>query len=725
MIMKKYELLYYLVLVFGFNIFFAATLHSQTTQERAPENENTWNTPQEELNTFDVRDGFEINLFASEPDVINPIAIQFDTRGRLWVVSSPDYPQIRPGNFPKGKIVILEDTNGDGVSDTSIVFADNILLPNGLALTKKGVYVASGTEILHLIDTTGDDKADLQEVVLTGFGAGDSHTNLNNLQWSHEGSLYMSQGLHSHHSRILTNQGLVELHRDGQWRWRPNTNNLEPFFGNMTGGFNPWGTTFDKWGQPFFISGGGGPLNGINWMKPGLTASEGHAQLRGAWPSREIRERSNLSGLEYISGVHLPEELQGAMVGGGFLTGHHDVPIFAIRDDSSGYAVDLLEPSLVTSSSRTFRPVDVKQGPDGAIYIVDFTQKIIGHYEYSLRDPRRDYSRGRIWRIAPTEKELPEVLNFEIMDVIELLSILKSDNHYERYQARRVLSTRDRDTVINNVNRWINEMDENTPRFANFLVEALGVHASQEHLERELFDKALTHSSHQIRSFATYLSAIFKDNIENVGDLLIQLAEDEHPRVRLETIVAASHFINLEREKAIEIKEKVERQETDYFLEYALNQFDLALDMLQPQDELSVLDGQQIDEPLYVRGANLFYICGACHGQEAEGITGEGSSLLGSEWVNGNPDNLIRIVIDGFRRTQAEDEEYPPGLMPPHSHISDEELAAILTFIRQLPENNTSAIQPNQVRDIREASEERNRIWSPEELIEIEHSEIE
>src|SRR5437867_10588296 len=136
--------------------------------------------PAAELASFQIADGFAVNLFASEKDgVIKPIQLRFDAKGRLWVIGSSVYPQIEPGQTPNDKVLILEDTDGDGRCDRTTVFADGLMIPTGIELGNGGAYIGHGPELLFLKDTDGDGRADARRVLLRGFVTGDNHQNIN------------------------------------------------------------------------------------------------------------------------------------------------------------------------------------------------------------------------------------------------------------------------------------------------------------------------------------------------------------------------------------------------------------------------------------------------------------------------------------------------------------------------------------------------------------------
>src|ERR1051325_849139 len=176
--------------------------------------EESLHDPATELGSFQVAPGIEINLFASEPMVVKPIQMQFDPEGRLWVLCNTVYPQLEPGLEPNDKLIILQDTDGDGRADKVTEFASGLMNPTGLALGDGGAYVGQGTELIHLKDTNGDGKADQIRTILAGFGTGDSHQNINSFIWSPGGELFFSQGGNTY-SRVETADGIKILESSG------------------------------------------------------------------------------------------------------------------------------------------------------------------------------------------------------------------------------------------------------------------------------------------------------------------------------------------------------------------------------------------------------------------------------------------------------------------------------------------------------------------------------
>src|SRR5947208_4011900 len=230
--------------------------------------------PELERKTFKLPEGFEVNLFAADPLLLKPIHMNFDARGRLWLACSEDYPQIKPGQKHSDRIIILEDTDGDGRADKTTVFADGLLIPTGLEPGDGGVYVANSTELLHLSDSDGDGKADRRRVLLSGFGTEDTHHIIHTLRWGHDGLLYFNQSIYIH-SHVETPYGVRRLGGGGVWQYRPETQRLEV---QARGWWNAWGHHWDRFGQEFVTDGAG--TEGINHLVVGASYTATPAAAR-------------------------------------------------------------------------------------------------------------------------------------------------------------------------------------------------------------------------------------------------------------------------------------------------------------------------------------------------------------------------------------------------------------------------------------------------------------
>ena len=516
-------------------------------------------SPAAERATFTVADGFEVELFASEADgVRKPIQIRFDARGRLWVVGSTAYPQIEPGQAPDDKILILEDTDRDGRADKTTVFADKLMIPTGLELTGDGTgaYVGHGTQLLFLKDTDGDGRADERRVVLRGFGTGDSHQNINSFAWGPGGELWMCQGL-SVRSRVETPWGIVANRGAGLWRLNLARQRLEPFYGGEFEPQNPWGYVFTDWGEPIVIAGNNSsPI----YAAPGLVPNRKGAQPPLIWRNGGGRK---CSGADIVGTAHWPKGWQGALVTGGYI--NNAVWSLKLGDDGAGFAIEDRAQPLITSSSVSFRPVDAKFGPDGALYVCDWYNPIIGHYQASFRDPRRDKTRGRIWRVTAKGRPLTEPPKLVDATAAELLERLSSSDRWTRHFAKRVLAGRQTEAVMSELRRWAAA----DGRSELALKEALGVCRSHEAVEPELLARLCNASRPGARAYAAGVVGAWADRLPDPLALLRPLVADEHPRVRLQAVVACAY---VPKPEAVEVAMVAADRPTDAFLDYALGQ---------------------------------------------------------------------------------------------------------------------------------------------------------
>lgn len=359
------------------------------------------NSVEAQLKAFKVHPDFEINIFADESmGIANPIAMHWDERGRLWVLTTLTYAQLEPGKRPSDTLVILEDTDADGKADKSTVFADGLDMPMGFALYRGGAFVGEGADLVLLKDENGDDQADSREVVLTGFGTGDTHQNISNFTWGPDGCLYFSQGLHCY-SRVETPWGIVRGDAAGFWRFNPLTLRLDPFCFPSLCSQNPCGIVFDQEGSLFIKSNN----RELIFATPGLIPTT-HQKNLAPVGSIGITPGKSMGG-EYVASDHLPEWIQNNILIAGYYS--HRVSAFPLVEEDSGYAK--VEPvEILSSSFSSFRPVEIRIGGDGAIYVADWFNPIIGHYQASLRHPDRDAEHGRIWRLTAKGRELSRQL---------------------------------------------------------------------------------------------------------------------------------------------------------------------------------------------------------------------------------------------------------------------------------------------------------------------------
>ncbi len=487
-------------------------------------------SPEEEKAQFQILEGFEVNLFASEADgVVKPVQMRWDERGRLWVACTPSYPQIKPGEKADDYVLVCEDTDGDGQADHFTKFAEDLFMPSGIELGDGGLYVAQGTELLHLRDTDGDGRADTRRIVLGGFGTGDSHQMLNGLNWGFGGELWFTQGHHIY-SRVETPDGVQTLNRSGVWRWRPRTGHLDPFFQYSSAGANCWGVVTDEFGQPFHKSGAN---VGAWYTTPGLVRSplavSAQAMNLFQAPIKQV-------GMEFLHSSHFPAEMQGRVIIGGYYANVLEQHELKLKD---GLYQSTQLPSIIQSRSTVFRPIEVRMGPDGGIYVTDWYNPIIGHYQASYRHPDRDKEHGRIWRV--TWKGGPKVTPAKLADATlpDLLEQLDSKERWAWYQAKRVLIERDSAEVVAALDAWVPQQQGKDYR----RLLALSIYEAHETPRPVLLAELLRSKDAGIRAYATRVIGTWArdGHLPDPLKLLETQIADEDALVRLEAIVAASY----------------------------------------------------------------------------------------------------------------------------------------------------------------------------------------
>ncbi len=529
-------------------------------------------SPEEQLKSFTLAEGYEINLFASEvefPELENPVQLTFDAKGRLWVTTMESYPMYLPGSPPDDKVLILEDTDQDGKADKSTVFADKLHLPTGIELGDGGAYVAQQPNLMFLKDTDGDDKADERKLILHGFDSADSHHSISTFTWGPGGALYFQEGTF-HHSQVETPYGPERVKNAGIFRYEPLTEKLDIF---VSYGFaNPWGHTFDDWGQNFVADASGG----ANYYGTAFSGDVIYPHKHGSMEQFLKKQWRPTAGCEIVSSRNFPESAQGNFLLNNCI-GFQGVLQYKMKEDGSGFSADPVDPLLV-SSDVSFRPVDIEFGPDGALYIVDWYNPLVGHMQHSLRDPKRDKHHGRIWRIRYTGNDLvkaPQIVN---QPIETLLDLLKEPEYRTRYRVRRELRNFDGEKVSASVDQWLADLDQDDPQHSHHILEALWVKQNLDLVDADLLKRVLQDGDYRARAAATRVLCYWRDRVSDSLDLLEMQVNDEHPRVRLEAVRALSYFEGDQAARAQEIALQSLIHPQDYYLEYTLNETLATLD---------------------------------------------------------------------------------------------------------------------------------------------------
>ncbi|RMG28654.1 MAG: dehydrogenase, partial [Bacteroidetes bacterium] len=391
--------------------------HVRTTEAR---------TPAQEQAGFRLPPGFEIQLFAAEPQIGKPMNMAFDARGRMWLTQSYEYPFADTSGAGRDCITILEDTDGDGAADTFTRFADSLNIPIGIVAVQDGAIAYSIPHIYHFIDRNGDDKVDERKILYTGFGYDDTHGMVNNFIRGWDGWIHADHGF-SNTSKVAGTDGdTLTLVSGNTFRFRADGSHLEF---TTTGRVNPFGYAYDELGYTYSVDCHTSPIyqliRGADYPHFGKKPTG-----IGFGPALMQHEHgaTALAGLEYYLAPHFPPAFQQCFYLGDVVKSR--VYRASMKMEGTTPAVHW-EEDFVVSDDPWFRPVDVKMGPDGALYIADFYNRIIGHYEVPLEHPGRDRRRGRIWRIVYTGREAappPRPTDWSAASLPQLLAALNHPN---------------------------------------------------------------------------------------------------------------------------------------------------------------------------------------------------------------------------------------------------------------------------------------------------------
>lgn len=488
---------------------------------------NEWLPAAEERKAFRVDPRFEVSLFAGEerfPEIANPIQCRWDSRGRMWVSTSQAYPHVYPGMEPHDRLVILEDVDGDGTADTAKVFANDLHLPLSFDFGDGGVYVSEQPHLTFLRDTDGDDRADVHEVVLSGFGTEDSHHAIHDFIWTPDGGLMFRESIF-HHTQVETPHGPVRQRDSGWFRYEPRTHRLVSFGTYMS--TNPWGVCFDPWG---------------NHVASHPIFAEAFHSLDPPYPGQFPRPQglqaySGVCGQAFVDGEGFPRELQGGFVKNRYKPTNR-IEIHSWIEGDTGFTEQYVG-DLLFSTNLSFIPVDLHFGPRGELFCVDWYNPVKGHAQYSLRDSRRDRESGRIWRITGKGQSSPPLPQITDATEDELARLLGHGEFRVRYLATRELAERDRGRAARAIDAWAAGLPDD-PSGLRRRVEAMWALSTIGEPRPALLVELLAAADHHARAAAVRQLRFWYASLPDHQDLLARAATDDSGIVRLEAAVTAS-----------------------------------------------------------------------------------------------------------------------------------------------------------------------------------------
>ncbi|RCH54770.1 dehydrogenase [Mucilaginibacter hurinus] len=499
----------------------------------------TARTPEEERLGFKLPPGFEIQLFASEPEIGKPINISFDAKGRMWVSQSFEYPfAAKAPNKPKDRVTILEDTDGDGRADKFTHFNDTLNIPIGILPVVDGAVSFSIPNIYHFTDSNGDGKADAGKKMFGPFGYTDTHGMVNNLLRGFDGWIYSCHGFTNHSTVSGADGHTITMNSGNTFRFKPDGSRIEH---HTHGRINPFGLVYDEMGYMYSTDCHTSPLyqliRGGDYYQWGKDVGMGFAPDMKPMQN----EATALAGIGYYADVLFPATYQKNFYIGDAVASR----VYRNSSTNKGSTpIGKKEADFVKSQDPWFRPVDVKMGPDGAIYIADFYNSIIGHYEVPLDDPRRDRVRGRIWRI--TYKGMAnKKTDLSVATLDALLAALDMQNMQIRMLAADQIADRIGQPAVAALKNIIKKKNTSPTKY----IHALWILQRLNALNTEEIKNAASAKDPLIRVHAMRVLLDRKPDEKNIYALLVKAIKDANPHVQR---AAAEVFVNYPDTKSLQ-----------------------------------------------------------------------------------------------------------------------------------------------------------------------------
>ncbi len=517
--------------------------------------------PEEERKLFKLPDGFEVTLFASEPDISKPINMEFDSRGRLWVTNTVEYPMPARGRPGRDRITILEDTDGDGKADKFTNFVDTLNIPIGITLVKGGAIAYSIPNVYKFIDRDGDDKADEAIKLLGPFGYEDTHGMVNNLIRGFDGWIYACHG-YANNSTVAGSDGdSIHMNSGNTFRFREDGSHVEhATFGRV----NPFGFSYDDWGYLYSLDCHTKPIYQLipNAQYPAQGVDEPSIGWAPAMMSYEFGSTAN-SGMVYYIGTQFPEEFQHNFYSGNVVTSRINRNTMALNGSSPE---SKREEDFLVSDDPWFRPVDIKLGPDGSMYVADFYNRIIGHYEVPKEHPDRDRTSGRIWKITYAGNKKHESNTVKVWSKASLGELIKGLSHPQlniRMMIANLIVDNYASKAVNPVVALMNESASDSRSF----VQGLWILFRLNALTEELFQKALESKDPMIKVHGLRVVSQMKNITEAQRRIATEGLQSASPQVQRIAMEVLENFPRLAYVSPL-IKIYKEADEKDTHLKY-------------------------------------------------------------------------------------------------------------------------------------------------------------
>ncbi|MEO7297638.1 MAG: neutral/alkaline non-lysosomal ceramidase N-terminal domain-containing protein [Verrucomicrobiota bacterium] len=531
-------------------------------------------SPDEALKSFRTKPGFTVNLVASEPQIVDPVAVDFSTDGKLWVLEMCDYPSGMDGNFkvPGGRVKLLEDQNGDGKFEKSTLFLDKLSFPTGLMQWRKGVLICAAPDIFYAEDTNGDGKADVVKKLFTGFATHNFQARVNSLRWGLNNWIYGSSGLFGGkiHSE-LTGKDIDCSGRD--FRFNPDTGELE-----TSGGVSQQGRVRDDFGNWFGCDNGT-----LLWNFP-LPEKYARRNLNVALPepsvvvagdpdpnllfptSRTLERYNNPNSANRTTSacgveIYRDDLLRKNFYGNSFVCEPVHNLVHRYRLERNGILFSAHRPDdekqreFLASTDNWFRPVETRTGPDGALWVVDMYRFVIEHPKWipaerlAKLDVRAGDDKGRIYRVYPKSAKQRPVQNLTKLKTAALVAALETSNGTERDLIHREIFQRADSAAIEPLKKIVATTKNNAVK-----IQALYALDGLKNLPAEMVVVALGDADEGVRENAIRLSEPFlKSGNEKVAEGLLKLASDKNIRVQFQLALSLGEVAASRESAAVNI----------------------------------------------------------------------------------------------------------------------------------------------------------------------------
>lgn len=695
-----------------------------------------WLSPEQALKSFKIKEGLQIECIAQEPLVESPVALEFGPDGRMWVVEMRGFMANVEGKGEletPGRIVVLEDTNDDGKMDKKTVFLDNLLMPRALALARDGVLVAEPPHLWFCRDTNGDGKADEKTEVASDYGDGKNPE-------------HSANGLHRTVDNWLYNLYHTFRYRDEGTKWAR----------EATAQRTQWGLDHDDSGRLFYTSNSDqlrGDLVPSHYLagKPPGTKMPGVnvaiARDQSTWPGRvnpgvnrayerdTLREDYRLAKFTAACGTLI---YRGDLLGTNFY-GNAFVcepaanfirrNVLTERDGvitaTNAYDKD----EFLTSTDERFRPVNLYDGPDGAIYVVDMYQGILQHRMYitsylrqqvESRGLDKPIHQGRIYRIAPPGSKRQAKPQLAQESSICLVWHLARENGWWRDTAQRLLVERKDAATVAELKALANTDETGLsflPLHALWTLEGMGK------LDEMTVETALGDANSKVRAAAIRLAEPFLKGGGSAGGKLrgrlLRLTNDITADVQMQLALTLGLAMP---DEEIEQTLNALAKNSPFQLARELANFSLGIGA-QPTKPATVVKAKPLtpeEQKLFDNGKGVYEAtCLACHQPHGMGQEGLAPPLVGTDWMASSPERLIRIVIHGLRGPIKVNGQTYEMDMPALGVLDDEQIASVLTYSRREWGHAYSTVTPELVKKVRQETEKREEAWTEAELLKI------